>query len=83
MNKMDLDMLSQAETTVEKPTGLWARMRSIAIFAAPLVVIVGGIALFALMMATAPKPEEKGGTPHPPARPLRYADRPCQPRRLS
>jgi RND family efflux transporter MFP subunit len=67
MNKMDLDMLSQAETTVEKPTGLWARMRSIAIFAAPLVVIVGGIALFALMMATAPKPEEKGGTPHPPA----------------
>jgi RND family efflux transporter MFP subunit len=37
------------------------------VFAAPLVVIIGGVLLFALMLATGPKPKEKTEAPHPPA----------------
>src|SRR5690606_10907980 len=37
------------------------------IFAAPLVVIIGGGLLLALMIATAPKAKEKGEAPHAPA----------------
>lgn len=68
MNKMDLNMLTEtAATDEEKPKTLWRRIKGVLIFAAPVVVIVAGIALFGLMMATAPKPEEKNGNPHPPA----------------
>jgi RND family efflux transporter MFP subunit len=67
MNKMDLDMMTQAAAEEEKPTGLWPKVRRIAVFAAPLLVIVGGIAALALMIATGPKPKEKDDAPHPPA----------------
>jgi len=69
MNKMDLNMLTgtQSAADEDKPKTLWSRVKSVLIFAAPVVVIVGGIALLALMIITAPKPEEKNGTPHPPA----------------
>jgi RND family efflux transporter MFP subunit len=66
---MDLNMLTEtaAASDEDKPKTLWSRVKGVLIFAAPVVVIVGGIALFALMMATAPKPEEKNAAPHPPA----------------
>src|ERR1700754_151114 len=68
MNKMDLDMMTQnAAAEEEKPQGLWPKVRRWLIFAAPLVVIVGGMALLALMIATGPKPKEKTDAPHPPA----------------
>lgn len=67
MNKMDLNMMTETASEEDKPRGLWARVRRILIFAAPLVVIVGGVALFALMMATAPRPKEKESNAHPPA----------------
>jgi RND family efflux transporter MFP subunit len=67
MNKMDLNMMTETASEEDKPRGLWSRARGILIFAAPLVVIVGGIALFALMMATGPRPKEKEGNAHPPA----------------
>ncbi len=64
MNKMDLNMMTQTE---DKPKGLLGRIKQIAIFAAPLVVIVGGGLLLALMIATGPKAKEKGDPPHAPA----------------
>jgi RND family efflux transporter MFP subunit len=67
MNKMDLNMLTETATDEDKPKGLWSTVKRMLIFAAPVVVIAGGIALFALMAITAPKPEEKNGTAHPPA----------------
>jgi RND family efflux transporter MFP subunit len=68
MNKMDLDMMTQsAAAEEEKPAGLWPKVKRWLIFAAPLVVIVGGLGLLALMIATGPKPEEKNDAPHPPA----------------
>jgi RND family efflux transporter MFP subunit len=69
MNKMDVNMLTETatETDENKPRGLWGGIRRLLIFAAPVAVIVGGIALLGVMMATAPKPEEKNATPHPPA----------------
>lgn len=67
MNKMDLNMTSQAASDEEKPKTIWTRVRRIAIFAAPLVVIIGGIALLALMIVTGPKPKEKADAPHAPA----------------
>jgi len=67
MNKMDLNMMSQSASEEEQPTGLWAKVKRILIFAAPVVVIAGGAGLFALMAATAPRPEEKEGNAHPPA----------------
>ncbi len=67
MNKMDLNMTSQTALDEDKPKGLWATIKRIAIFAAPLVVIIGGGLLFALMVATGPKAKEKGEAPHAPA----------------
>lgn len=68
MNKMDLDMLQQsAPVESEAPQGFLAKLKRWAIFAAPLVVIVGGILLFTLMVATGAKPKEKTDAPHPPA----------------
>jgi RND family efflux transporter MFP subunit len=68
MNKMDLNMLTETQAADDdKPKGLWTRIKQVLIFAAPVVVIVGGIALMGLMIATAPKPEEKNAAPHPPA----------------
>jgi RND family efflux transporter MFP subunit len=69
MNKMDLNMLTEtaAASDEDKPKTLLSRAKQAVIFAAPVAVIVGGAALFAVMMATAPKPEEKNAAPHPPA----------------
>jgi RND family efflux transporter MFP subunit len=68
MNKMDLNMMSQAAPDEEnRPKGMLGALKRFAIFAAPLVVIVGGGALLALMIATGPKAKEKGEAPHPPA----------------
>jgi RND family efflux transporter MFP subunit len=68
MNKMDLDMLHQTATVEEEPRkGILGAAKRIAIFAAPLVVIIGGGAALALMIATGPQPKEKTDAPHPPA----------------
>ncbi|MBY0565560.1 MAG: efflux RND transporter periplasmic adaptor subunit [Hyphomonadaceae bacterium] len=72
MNKMDLDMPTEATTVEDKPRAkLWATVKRLAIFAAPVVVLALVAALFALMIATGPKPEEKTDAPHPPA--VQYA----------
>ncbi|MEZ5960065.1 MAG: efflux RND transporter periplasmic adaptor subunit [Hyphomonadaceae bacterium] len=67
MNKMDLSMTTQTAAEEDKPKGLLGRLKQIAIFAAPLVVIIGGGLLLALMIATGPKAKEKGDAPHAPA----------------
>lgn len=67
MNKMDLDMMTQNAAEEEKPKGMWAAVRRFAVFAAPLVVIIGGGLLMAVMIATGPKPKEKDDAPHAPA----------------
>lgn len=67
MNKMDLSMMTHEAADEERPTTFWGRVRKLAIFAAPLVVIIGGGLLLALMIATGPKAKEKGDAPHPPA----------------
>jgi RND family efflux transporter MFP subunit len=68
MNKLDLDMLKQSATVEEEPRkGFLSMVKRWAIFAAPLVVIIGGGLLLALMIITGPKPKEKTDAPHPPA----------------
>jgi RND family efflux transporter MFP subunit len=68
MNKLDLNMMSQAAPDEEKPRrGIWGALKRVAVFAAPLVVIIGGGAALALMIATGPQPKEKTDAPHPPA----------------
>jgi RND family efflux transporter MFP subunit len=67
MNKMDLNMTSQAAEEENKPAGFLGTVKRILIFALPLVVIAGFIALFVLVLATGPRPKEKDNTSHPPA----------------
>lgn len=67
MNKMDLNMTTQTAPDEDKPQGFWGGIRKVAIFAAPLVVIIGGILLLTLMIVTGPKAKEKGDPPHAPA----------------
>ncbi len=68
MNKMDLNMTTQiAEDEETRPKGFFGAIKRIAIFAAPLVVIIGGGLLLALMIITGPKAKEKGEAPHAPA----------------
>lgn len=68
MNKMDLNMMSQADADDgPKKGGLWRAIGRLLAFAAPVVVIVGGIAALMLMMATGNQAKEKGEPPHPPA----------------
>lgn len=69
MNKMDLNMLTETATSADedKPKGLWSAVKRVLVFAAPVVVIAGGIALFVLLLATGPRPEEKDGGMHAPA----------------
>ena len=69
MNKMDLNMMSQTQQDDDQPknTGFFGTVKRIVIFALPLVVIAGGIALLMLMFATQSRPKEKGEAPHPPA----------------
>lgn len=65
MNKMDINTMTNAADA--PPPTLWSKVRRWLIFAAPLVVIGGGVLILGLMVATAPKPKEKGEAPHPPA----------------
>jgi len=67
MNMMDLNMTTQSADEENKPRGILGAIKRFAIFAAPLVVIIGGGALLALMIATGPKAKEKGEAPHAPA----------------
>jgi RND family efflux transporter MFP subunit len=70
MNKMDLNMMSQASPAEdeEKPRStFWRAVRRLVVFAAPVVVVLGGLALLVLMITTAPRPEEKSNNAHPPA----------------
>ena len=67
MNKMDINMMTQTAPDDDKPKGIVGFIRRAAIFAAPLVVIVGGGLLLAVMIATGPKAKEKGEPPHAPA----------------
>ncbi len=67
MNKMDLNMTTNSEALEKPRSPLWAMVRRWLVFAAPLVVIGGGVLLFGIMMATGPKPKEKTDAPHPPA----------------
>jgi RND family efflux transporter MFP subunit len=67
MNKMDINMLTETASDEEKPRGFWSAVKGVLIFAAPLVVIIVGIALLILMFMTASRPEEKNTPPHPPA----------------
>lgn len=69
MNKMDLNMLSATDTTAEagKPRGLLGTIGRLAVFAAPVVVLIGVAGLMFLMFATANQAKEKGAPPHPPA----------------
>ncbi|MBL8548326.1 MAG: efflux RND transporter periplasmic adaptor subunit [Hyphomonadaceae bacterium] len=67
MNKMDLTMMTQTAPDEDKPKSFLGRVKQIAIFAAPLVVIIGGGLLLAVMIATGPKAKEKGEPPHAPA----------------
>ncbi len=68
MNKMDLNMIAEAGSEQDKPRSpLWGAVRRFAVFAAPLVVIIGGGLLVWLLIATGPKPKEKGDAPHAPA----------------
>jgi RND family efflux transporter MFP subunit len=66
MNKMDINMPMHDDAEEQKPSRL-AWLKRIAIFAAPILVLVGGVAAFAILVATGPKPEDKTDTPHPTA----------------
>jgi RND family efflux transporter MFP subunit len=68
MNKMDLNMVTQTSDEEDaRPKGLLGQLKRFAIFAAPLVIIIGGILLLVVMVATGPKAKEKGEAPHAPA----------------
>jgi len=68
MNKMDLNAPQGAEIAGGAArTTLWSRVRAATIFAAPLLVIVGGVLLLGLLVATGPKSKEKSEPPRPPA----------------
>jgi RND family efflux transporter MFP subunit len=70
MNMMDHNMTPHSgsgDDVVTPRASLLSTAKRMAVFAAPLVVIAGGGAALALMMLTAPKPEEKGDAPHAPA----------------
>ncbi|MGE0597540.1 MAG: efflux RND transporter periplasmic adaptor subunit [Hyphomonadaceae bacterium] len=64
---MDLSTMTPDETEESPRSKLLSRVKRGAAFAAPLLVVVGGGAAFAVMLATGPKPEEKGEAANPPA----------------
>jgi RND family efflux transporter MFP subunit len=66
---MDINMTpdsSPAEDETPRST-IWSRLRRLAVFAAPLLVIVAGVFLSMLLNATRPQPEEKADAPNAPA----------------
>lgn len=67
MNKMDLDMMTSATADEPKKKTFWTEIGRLAVICAPILVIVGVIALLIVMIATGPKPEEKEGNVHAPA----------------
>jgi RND family efflux transporter MFP subunit len=65
MNKMDFEMTTDAATEEASPRkAFFAMLRRWAVFAAPVAVIAGGVLLFMVLQATAPKPKEKEDTSH-------------------
>ena len=67
MNKMDLDSLPHVSEEKPPTRGLLGLIKGVVIFALPIMVLLGGVALFMLIVATGPKPKEKDSTVHPPA----------------
>lgn len=81
MNKMDLSAMTPEESEPSTRSKLASRLKRGAAFAAPLLVVVGGGAAFALMLATGPRPEEKGEAANPPA--VQYAVAHARPASIS
>lgn len=68
MNKMDLDMTPHGLADEEKPrSGFATGAKRIAAFAAPALVIAGGVAAVAVMVMNPNKAEEKSKAAAPPA----------------
>jgi RND family efflux transporter MFP subunit len=67
MNKMDFSMTPQSDQERAPDSPLVAKAKKFAIYAAPLLVVLGGAGLVALLVMTAPKPEEKNKAAAPPA----------------
>jgi len=67
MNKMDLDVMASADSDEHKPRGLLGAIGRMAAFAAPIVVLLGVIALVVVLTIAKPRPEEKTDAPRPPA----------------
>ncbi len=64
MNKMDFEMTQAATEEASPRKAFFAMLRRWAVFAAPVAVIAGGVLLFTVLQATAPKPKEKEDTTH-------------------
>ncbi len=67
MNKMDLNMMTQTAPDEDKPKGLWGAIVRVIVFAAPIAVLVGIVALVILLGVLKPRAEEKADDTHPPA----------------
>jgi RND family efflux transporter MFP subunit len=66
MNKMDINMTAHG-VDEGKPKTIGSRILDILAFAAPVVVILGGIALVVVMFMFPDRADEKSEAPHPPA----------------
>lgn len=67
MNKMDFSMSANADDQSPQPITLVGRLKKFAVYAAPFLVILGGVALVAILIITGPKPKEKDKAAAPPA----------------
>ena len=67
MNKMDLSMIPKAPDEAKPRSAFIAGLKRFAVFAAPFLVVLGGVALLVLMIVTGPKPKEKDKAAGPPA----------------
>lgn len=61
---MDLNVKPETEVVDKPRLNVPPIVRKVAVFAAPALVVAGGVGVFLVMMATAPKPEEKNGEVH-------------------
>lgn len=67
MNKMDFSMAANTDEQGKPENPLVARLKKFAVYAAPFLVILGGVALVAILIITGPKPKEKDKGAAPPA----------------
>lgn len=82
MNKMDLNMTTPISSEEEAPrSALWSAVRRWAVFAAPILVLVGGALLVIVLVLTGPKPKEKDDAPHATA--VQFAIAHAQPTSIS